>query len=249
MKKLPKATIVRRPAHEIKALALWLNEWRIEKLLQDEDPKPEQGIKEFRLLYSAEPARAGQIRLLHPFSSETSAGPRYVAVLREAGDGTWLVAPFGRFAAPAVPGEWKTGRKAPALRVLCIWNARELPSSVLARSWVVDRLAPNGIAQALSILSLISTGEELPPALSRRTGPPVLHPLDPRHDYMEEERDWFSALSTRAAQSEPLKYPDDAQDRGIRPLPLAAEKGEEYRISKRRPGKPRPDGHNPGKDK
>ena len=92
MKKLPKVMLVRRPAHEIKALALWLNEWRIEKLLQDENPKPEQAIKEFRLLYSAEPARAGQIRLLHPLSDETSARPRYVAVLRENTAGAWLVA-------------------------------------------------------------------------------------------------------------------------------------------------------------
>jgi hypothetical protein len=247
MRQLPKARIVRISASQKRALVRWLNEWRIDRLLREDGPGrsatgsqgPQAASKASGLLYDVKPVRVGQIRLFHPFTDETAVRPRYVAVLKENGDGSWLAAPFSRFAEPAVPGEWKTGRDVPVLRSLCIWNARSLPDSVLARSWDVDRMTISRITQAVAIHKLLAEGKELSRPLSRRVGPPLVHPLDPRIEYMEEEREWFSALSAKRPAGkliDSLYTPLEDSDRS---LPLAAEERGKYKSSRSRNRKPR----------
>ena len=67
--------------------------------------------------------------------------------------------------------------------MVCAWNAGRLPKTVLARGWLVERLG----APDLKVLSDFASRHrtQLPPA---RRGPPIVHPLDPRRDYIEEER-------------------------------------------------------------
>jgi len=240
MSKLPKVRIVRTPARQRQALARWLSEWRIDRL-QGEDGQEPSG-KSSGLLYDVEPAREGQIRLLHPISDKTAERPRYVVTLKSNSDGSWLVAPFSRFSNPAVPGEWKTGREAPALRILCIWNAGSLSGSVLTRSWVVDHMTATGITKALTIHRLLSKGNELPRSLSRRTGPPIVHPLDPRIEYLEEEREWFSVLSAKRPSGKHEDSPYAPLGTSDRALPLAAEERGKYRPTKGRSKKRRGDG-------
>ena len=249
MSKLPKARIVRVPKFQKQALARWLHEWRTDTLLRDAGDDAGFPGKQFTPFYVSEPVEAGQIRLFHPFSKETSAQLRYIAVLRGNRVGTWLVAPFGRFSEPALPGEWSTGRDTPALRTLCIWNSRLLQGSLLGRSWVVDTISTSAIRQALTIHSLLTEGRALPGSLARRIGPPLVHPLDPRLEYVEEEKEWFAALSTSPASNEPLNSAYDIQESEKRSLPLAAEKRENYRTSKDRRGKRRLTGGDQGKCK
>ena len=58
-----------------------------------------------------------------------------------------------------------------------------MPWAVLERGWLVGQLG----AQDLKVLADFASGRraELPPA---RRGPPIVHPLDPRREYIEEER-------------------------------------------------------------
>jgi hypothetical protein len=181
-------------------------------------------------LYDSKPALTCQIRLFHPFSKETNGRLRYVAVLKENKDGSWLVAPFGRFSEPAVPGEWKTGRKAPSLRILCIWNARWMARSILERSWVVDRMPASKIEHALVIQQFLAEGKEPSRLFSNQIGPPLIHPLDPRMEYLEEERAWFSALSAKHTLGKGIDLPSTVSSGEDHSLPLAAEKHGKYRI-------------------
>jgi hypothetical protein len=114
-----------------------------------------------------------------------------VALISERTDGGFLVAPYGRFAEPATPDELLTGRETPALQVLCLWNSEELTAAEVCTSWFVDILSEQEVADALAIYRHPS-GTPLPPGLQTRVGPPLSHPLDPRHDYLDEERELWS---------------------------------------------------------
>jgi hypothetical protein len=166
MKKLPKTRIIPASMAQKRALARWLNEWRIDQALQNEDVlraaddqrRVATEHKRIALRYDSEPARAGQIRLFHPFSEETHARARHIVVLKGCDDGSWLVTPFGRFSEPAVPGEWRTSLRVPVLRILCLWNARLISEPVLGRSWVVGCVSASKVAQALAIHKRLAEG-------------------------------------------------------------------------------------------
>ena len=249
MKKLPEVRIIRSSAHHRQMLADWLNEWRIDRALRQDEAEISLMAKRSVLLYETGAVREGQIRLFHPFTDVTAANLRYLAVLRKGDKGGWLTAPFSRFDTPAVPGELKTGRNVHALRTLCVWNARALPLATLVRSWIVDRLTPRQVAHALAIHAFLAEGKVLSASLLRRTGPPLVHPLDPRFEYLDEERAWFSAMSTIQALDKPSDASGRAFDGTRQTLPLAAEERAEYGTSRTRPGKHRPGGKNPRKSK
>jgi hypothetical protein len=257
MTRLPNARIVHSTSDQKQALVRWLHEWRIDGLLREDDragatQENHDSMAEHRkasLLYDSKPARAGQIRLYHPFLKETKKLPRYVAVLKNNEDGSWLIAPFSRFSEPAVPGEWKTGRKAPVLRILCIWNARYMTGSMLERSWVVDRLPASKIEHAIAIQRFLAEGKELSRLYANQIGPPLVHPLDPRIEYLEEEREWFSTLSTGHPLDKRLDPSDTLSEDKDCSLPMAAEERGRYRVAKDRTEKRRHAGRDPRNDK
>ena len=177
-------------------LAAWLAEWRLDRDLppaaaeaappETADGDPGEGPD---LTVAASNARlaAGDVVLLPPVGEATSSRPVYVVLLLADGSGRWLCAPFSRFSTPATEGEFATGRGFDPLKVVCAWNSNRLDAAVLERGWLVERLA----AADVKILAAFAAGKraELPPA---RRGPPLVHPLDPRHEYLEEERAlWF----------------------------------------------------------
>ncbi len=247
MKKLPEARIIRSSAHHRRMLADWLNEWRIDRTLRQDEADIRFRAKRSVLLYETGAVREGQIRLFHPFTDATAENLRYLAVLRKGDEGNWLAAPFSRFGTPAVPGELKTGRNVHPLRTLCVWNARTLPLATLARSWIVDRLTPRQVDHALAIHAFLMEGRELSESLLRRTGPPLIHPLDPRFEYLDEEREWFSAVSMLKSCDKPSKTSDRAIDDARRTFPLAAEERGEY--GRTLPGKHHPGDKKPRKSK
>lgn len=199
-------------------LAAWLAEWRLEKDLppppqEDETPSGDgqtefgQSNSDKTVAATGAVLRAGDIVLLPPDGETSSVRPVYVTLLDARPNGSWLCAPFSRFSTPASEDEYATGRNFDPLKVVCAWNANYLPQDVLARGWVVERLG----APDLKILAdfALKRRAELPPA---RRGPPIVHPLDPRHEYIEEERClWIDFQSTES---------DTPQDWEVREPPV-----------------------------
>ncbi len=186
-------------------LAAWIAEWRLEKdIPPPETPKSDAlreagvdvpaGIPDLSVAASGGRLEAGDVVLLPPLGEITSSRPIYVALLECTRNGNWLCAPFSRFSTPATEDEFATGRRFAPLKVVCVWNAGLLAPQILDRGWLVARLA----AADIGILAEFVSGRrpELPPA---RRGPPLVHPLDPRHAYIEEERSLW--LDFRAFQA------------------------------------------------
>ncbi len=160
---------------------------------------------------------AGQIRLLPPSLSPDA--PRYAAVAEGREDGSFRVFPFGRLGVPAFPGERGLDRPWP-LAVICLWNPIRLPAKTLAAGWFVGELTPEE-------RKWLEGGDaEGSAADNANEGPPLRHPLDPRHDYIELERE-FSEAVQRAAGGRgggTICYPEA----GAHELPMAAEERERY---------------------
>ncbi len=218
-------------------LAEWLREWQLAQRL-DAAPEPSDGAPGAAadLSYPAGPARRcagsplsigdpsrlqdGEVVLLAPESETTRRRPVYVALIELTRGGDWLTVPFGRFALPAVPGELATRRAAPSLRVLCVWNAGPIDGARLARGWSVGHLTPRELGWVRLLLEK-PAGAPPPRALAGRLGPPLVHPLDPRHDYLEEERLlWIDDAVPGTC--------GDAQEPYEAELPLAAEHRTDY---------------------
>ena len=193
------------PAHSIRItgrqeqtkLAEWLVEWELERLLAESTTaKSDARVRSAgraglsRGMYDRDDLAEGDIRLLAPSpSSEPPECPLYVAVRpSERQDYLWWV-PFGRFATPALASEWRTGMKHLALRVLCFWNAQEVEKGRAPPSWRVRRLTERQRADILTIHQSLENGEILPDRLRKGMGPPLVHPLDPRHEYQAEDRE------------------------------------------------------------
>lgn len=207
-------------------LAAWLAEWRLEKELPP--PPQEDGVPsgEDRTKFGQSDSdktvaaagavlRPGDIVLLPPDGETSSARPVYVALLDARQDGGWLCAPFSRFSTPATEGEYATGRNFDPLKVVCAWNADYLPRDVLARGWLVEHLG----APDLEVLAdfALSRRAELPPS---RRGPPIVHPLDPRREYVEEERClWLDFQTTDASAPEEWEVREPSVSYAAEPPP------------------------------
>ena len=206
-----------RRARERETLARWLEEWHLDALLPEPEPAaagstPEGGAAPSHPGVPAprpagpEPPAVGDIRLLAPETPATRDRPVYVAVLRALPPDGWLVAPFGRFATPAVPGEWATRRAAPPLRVLCAWNRAVLPQARLVGAWRAGRLSTVEQRQVARLLAALSSAGPLPAVLAARVGPPLLHPADPRHLYVAQERALWSGERALRLAEPPAPY-------------------------------------------
>lgn len=199
-------------------LSLWLEEWRIDRTLaavthDTAQPLPESGVSEAggagtestgQVDGRQTPPAVGQIRLLPPVQvTGAQDRPVYVLVLEDAGAGAWRVVPFSRFANPAIPGEWMTGLRGLPLRVLCLWNARIVAQAVLAASWISRTLPAGQVGRAQAAWRDFSEGCSTDrTALTRGFGPPLEHPLDPRHEYIQEERGLLDASLGAGADDE-----------------------------------------------
>lgn len=198
-----------------KALADWLALWRIDLSLAKAVGKPSDAtdiptaenaalaVSEFTYAASGDTPEAGDIVLLPPVGRITQSRPVYLA-LCERTDGGWGAVPFARLPLPATDAEFATGREELPLRVLSPWNAGFLPDEVVARAWKVGRLRP---AEAAA-LRAYKKGE--PPSLE--AGPPLVHPLDPRHDYLDEERELWVELAGCGETGDYEAGPQDLQD-------------------------------------
>lgn len=197
-------------------LAKWLAEWELDQTLSfaNEEPvfmpeRPSRGTS-LSIGQAGEKLKEGDIVLLPPYGPFTTTRPVYVALAKQLENNQWEVVPFSRFSVPATENEWSTGRDAEPLKVLCPWNRGRLHAATLRAGWKVEHLTKE--EEMLLDKSTSGTANE---TLRKRRGPPLVHPLDPRHDYLEEERAlWFD--------SEPGDYARPAQTDDT--VPKAAEK-------------------------
>lgn len=230
-RQLPELRRAVMPAAQKERLARWLHEWQLDRHLRhccDEDAeaayRPAAGREGGA--GSGPPCEAGQVRLLHPGNRGAWHMPVFVALLKKVGASAFLVAPFSRFAEPALPAELLTGREAHPLRVLCLWNARSVPRDVVDPGWYVDTLAPEEIESALAVCSA-AEGGPLPAGLAGRTGPPLVHPEDPRQVYVRRERLRMNLVLREEATVYPMPNVAD--------LPLAAEDRDTYGANPEKP--------------
>jgi len=246
MSQLPDIRVQRSPVYQCRRLSRWLKEWEADQILRMgvvSALAQSQGVA-LDIASSGRPV-VRQVRLLHPVPSvDPARRPIYVAILAESARGAFLIAPFGRFAEPAVPGEWQTRLTAMSLRVLCVWNARAVEARLLERSWPAAVLKTETVRRALELHQHLRDGEPLKSIAEQEVGPPLRHPLDPRHTYLEEE----SALleehltvmdSTASGGTDSFLYEQKPS-----PLLMAAEQRDQYTTgTRKRKGRGRKKNH------
>jgi hypothetical protein len=245
--KFPSYNLTRHPGRgrEREKLAAWLAERELDLHLGGDEPPVKSGSNILRYDIQKKSAatasfRAGDIALFKPAENESRAwGPVYALLLEQgAEEGSWRAVPFSRYATPAVPGEWRTKLTADALRVLCFWNTREveerrfLPGAV---KHVPDaqRERIRGVHREVFGVregsSVVSSRDDF--------GPPLLHPADPRYEYLDEER---ARLDEHNGESEAFAE-DESEEEGPMPTGFAGiEKSEWLLAAEGRPeyGKP-----------
>lgn len=179
-------------------LSAWLHESQLDRAMTNATDIPPAGASDAALLPPAAPEaieseqvcfQSGDVLLLKPLTPLTRSRPVYVVVWKKSdAAGRCQVVPFARFASPATPGEVLSGLESPPLRVLCWWNRRMVSAAWLqASTWRICRLVP-----AL-VPTLFMDGDE-------RRGPRLVHPLDPRHAYLDTERELWEELAPTLAR-------------------------------------------------
>ena len=197
MRTLPETAASRMNAAQQNRLANWLCEWALyrsirraavdELPLADDSPSASPFATATRRQFSPS---EGYIILLRPVSVTLAEGrPLYVLALKGVSETeSFLVAPFSRFATPATDREWRTGLRARPLRVLCLWNVRTISVRAFSTGWLTARLSPRKHQQALKVFEQrLEHNKRDCIGLPAGLGPPLLHPLDPRYDYLAEE--------------------------------------------------------------
>jgi hypothetical protein len=227
MKRLPNIAIQTAPAWQRDRLERWLREWEADRRLPIPDlPNPAPLPPDPASTQTPVP---GSIWLLHPSVTPAATRPVYISILQPAdrSAGQLDVAPFGRFAEPALPGEWLTGRTTPALRVLCPWNSAAMSVAAIQRGWPVDQLTATEQEHALAVWAHVREDRPLPESLGQQVGPPLVHPLDPRWEYRDEEALLLTSSVSDALATNIIRYPSAAESQDI-DLPLAADDRGEY---------------------
>lgn len=185
-------------------LAQWLRERDMERIMttiehpeedaecsgRDAGPAVHHETGESPGNHASDPIQPGQIRLLARGVGGVENRLLYAAVLSawNAEPKEWLIVPFSAYTTPALRGELLLRPSgALSLRVLCLWNARNLSDETLCRSWLVDELNDEEQRRASLVLRYALHGDPLPEELHPRIGPPILKPDDPRRAYQQEE--------------------------------------------------------------
>jgi hypothetical protein len=180
------------------AAAAWWQERSIDLALRESDPPdaPPEPAPYRRRAEHPQP-RPGDIHLLIPHPAPLDDEPAYVLVTAARGGKIDLV-PFGRYRHPATPGEWRTGLTATPLQVLCLWNHRTGWPTERLLSGRVGTLAAKRLNTVLRLLNHVLGQEPITGNMPPGLGPPLEHPLDPRHDYLDEERARIDAYESTA---------------------------------------------------
>ncbi len=200
-----------------KGLAAWLLEWQLDQSLRETSGSPGPPRPCDTTDLASPTPRHGDIRLWPPTSADDP--PSYALLLSAEEPGFWRALPFSRFSRPASREELRV-RATPPCQVLQAWNAREIPERLAGQSWRAATLAPPALSRVQAWLNALAEGIDLPADLAKHCGPPLRHPLDPRHAYREEDWERVSRIlgepATQAQTPEPdrplLRF-EDARER------------------------------------
>lgn len=217
-------------------LAAWLTEREIDLTLRVDMRFPHVEEPSGILRYDQGVQQPGEIYILSPAPAEHPEwlGPVYCLILKRQDTGGVLAVPFGRYALPAVPGEWATGLRAVPLRVLCFWNARPAAGLNLLPG-AAKKLTGSMLDKADQACRHVLDGEPVTDSISKGFGPPLVHPADPRYPYLDEERarlDCHRAPGRASVLRESNGLQAGSEGRGKAWL-LAAEGRPEYGTGKR----------------
>ena len=212
--------------HEREQLERWLHAYALDRQLREAQTPPirSKGTK------NPSPAKVacGQIRLVPPFSptQPETERPIFLLVFACHQDETATVMPFARFDIPATPGEWSTEFEYPAIKTLCFWNQRNVTTESLSRTWCASALDGKAMQQIEAGFAMFTSVSE---RASPRHGPPLLHPLDPRQIYLQEEKtlldDAARDILATSNCGKTLLYPVETSSIEQK---LAAEDGSDY---------------------
>lgn len=178
-------------------LSEWSRERAIEKQLCATHVAPESTSEEQSDLFTVKVPKArafdfnvkpGDVRLLSPGQITDERRLAYIAVLDlHDEDGFALVAPFSKYAYPAVKDEWLTGLDSTPLRVLQLWNATPMPRFLLAQSWRCCSLTDVELVTARDLYRHAIAGTWPEAGVREQTGLAIHDPSDERLAYQEEE--------------------------------------------------------------
>lgn len=193
MKKLPKIHFKEPCEKDVAKLSAWVSDWNLRLELEEAENNEDvfsefQEISASRLPYDAD-IEPGDIRLLDP-SCCPSDELALIGVLAEwpteEGESHYVIAFFSAMATPAMRSEWQTARGIP-LATLSLWNSRIVSRVFLEKSWKISVFEESDRQKALAVYKSWALGKSLPNNLMNEVGPPLLHPEDPRHAYVERE--------------------------------------------------------------
>ena len=192
MKKLEKLKLDPVADWEKERLARWLYEWELMQAIGSGDEieidgkeEPPDVLPEDTVAPMDDNIEIGQIRLLPPVADE---GMVFIVVVSVAEDGAVGCVPFGSIAEPATPDELLSGLDKEVVRVYCLWNLRKISTDIIADSWIVDTLDQTERDRLLRAIDAVESDGSLSEDLLEDAGPPLLHPEDPRREYMNYER-------------------------------------------------------------
>ncbi len=190
-------------------LTEWMAEYQLDRQLREPVPQAPGASSCSQTRNPVCPAPApGQIRLLSPRTVSLPAveRPVYVLLMPAVSADALALIPFSRYPIPATPREWRTRFYQPPLRVLCLWNQHVCDRADFHAGWFIKTITQKQQAEVARVLQMLN---DLQTYASRRFGPPLQHPLDPRHVYLQEERTLLSDLCMRSDETTPttLKYP------------------------------------------
>ena len=118
-----------------------------------------------------QPVAGGELRLFADFPTPVTG-----ALIGVSAKG-WRMVPVSPFTVPASDREILIGS-----RVYQLWNACDLPVETASRSWTVDTIPPEDLADLKAALNAVP-GEPLPADLAACTSLPIETADDPRHTY------------------------------------------------------------------
>jgi hypothetical protein len=176
----------------IERLQRWCELWTLDRALTGEgascvddssDKSDDHLVMPPRGLQKLEP---GEVALLPPLGEDDP--PLYLLILASP-NAEWIdCIPFSRFPEPATPGELLSGLEPDALRVLCLWNARQQPRNHTPSGWPLAALPPSVTGRVQQALEEVRRSGRVPHGRTHEGGPPMTHPDDPRRAYLYAAR-------------------------------------------------------------
>ena len=152
-------------------LSVFRHEWEMYQSREAEPARTPSGTHAPSSATFDQPVVNGELRLFADFPTPVTG------VLVGVSAKGWRIVPVSPFTVPASDREILIGT-----RVYQLWNACDLPVDAASRSWTVDTVPPEDLADLKTALNA-APGEPLPADLAACTGLPIDAADDPRHAY------------------------------------------------------------------